>query len=1056
MGIEGVNQYQVLGMISQNKELFLFESPVLIDNENRAIKEVEGYEVSGTGTGNVEQWLLKVEQSMQETMRKQMQYAVKSFATRALDEWVLDYPQQVVVTTLNLVLTNEINDILEERQRQKELADAEGSENDNHEEAEAAEEAGEEEQDAKDEAGGDDKSKGANGSQGELERKEGPDDGGLGAPSKKTLKGTAQLKLSAEEQRKRLLSDLFGPDFRADGRFSKAVDQAMEDLRLRRIQQAQANAGSAAAAAAAAKAAKRSQKRPEYRDYVMEVLGQQSFYGIFLRIQFWINKIIRALTDERRSDWQDKAVDFALTGVQKMVMRNVLLFLLHQRDSVDKMITLDIHDKNDFEWLAKVKVQWSEAEDGAGAVGSEGPVVQCGGWQQQLGTEYLGSQQRIPLSPLTDRYYVFISSALREKSGVLFRCNQSHQHAADVFEEFAHQCHMPHKSYQCNQDMNVSQLMQVINGAAMARFWVFFEHLDSLPLAHFQIVVKEIQMVQQQYIIAELGDRDLMAEGNLINKGIHINENKAAAKETLAFHQAASERIVDNARKPRPRLTRQGSLLPAGVVAQQVVGVAARPSLGIFGSLSSQILVRHPEVAESLNLQAQATFRTVSLAKPDMLVVTRMLLKAEGYEHYDKLARTVDGFIADFTSTKNAVLYGEEAAASEQVDQGTEKLVVRDVRIAVRFAVLLRDQEWSGYRDGLFQRQQRQWKFELQLYEKTLAEKEAELGLLEQQKERAMRAKEDIEADTLREGFRNILRAKFLNEWRAAKQAQLSKRPGASKAKLNEAEAEHELESLILETYNAARERTRLEDEELARQRAAAAAAAGEAIPSDDPAPAEAESKGGRAAARQKPKRKLTHASTTELNFATKRQADEAAFMARIEGAFDKVVEAMKLQASDRQLYHCLGVIEHLRRQKAVAIVGPVCSGKTQILKIVSQTLKIAYDIIFRTSAVNPQTFTKEEFYGPINAFESQDQEDQDEALRKKSIFQIVLDNYQHERLSLKPDERNRFVQSFLIDSDRIDQYFMDSLIQFIQRSNIREREYFNDQEFLLHLSALG
>ena len=93
MGIEGVNEYQVLGMISQNKELFLFESPVQIQNDNRAIKEVEGYEVSGTGTGNVEQWLIRVEKSMQETMQKQMQYAVKSFATRALDEWVLDYPQ---------------------------------------------------------------------------------------------------------------------------------------------------------------------------------------------------------------------------------------------------------------------------------------------------------------------------------------------------------------------------------------------------------------------------------------------------------------------------------------------------------------------------------------------------------------------------------------------------------------------------------------------------------------------------------------------------------------------------------------------------------------------------------------------------------------------------------------------------------------------------------------------------------------------------------------------------------------------------------------------------
>ena len=157
MGIVGVNDYQVLGMISPNKELLLFETPVLIQNDNHAIKEVEGFEVSGTGTGNVEQWLIKVEKSMNETMKNQMQYAVKSFATRALDEWVLDYPQQIVMTTLNLVLTNEVNDILEEKQRLKELEDAEGSDNQDEEEDENQDEAPEEEEkkEEKDEKGGD-------------------------------------------------------------------------------------------------------------------------------------------------------------------------------------------------------------------------------------------------------------------------------------------------------------------------------------------------------------------------------------------------------------------------------------------------------------------------------------------------------------------------------------------------------------------------------------------------------------------------------------------------------------------------------------------------------------------------------------------------------------------------------------------------------------------------------------------------------------------------------------------------------------------------------------
>ena len=65
-----------------------------------------------------------------------------------------------------------------------------------------------------------------------------------------------------------------------------------------------------------------------------------------------------------------------------MVMRNVVLYLIHQREIVDKMIVLDIHDKHDFEWASKVKVLWNEAEDAADPGATVGPIVQCGGWQQ--------------------------------------------------------------------------------------------------------------------------------------------------------------------------------------------------------------------------------------------------------------------------------------------------------------------------------------------------------------------------------------------------------------------------------------------------------------------------------------------------------------------------------------------------------------------------------------------------------------------------------------------------------------------------------------------------
>lgn len=114
----------------------------------------------------------------------------------------------------------------------------------------------------------------------------------------------------------------------------------------------------------------------------MEVLSLQTFYGIFLRLQFWINKVLRSLTDERKTDAEDKDIDFKLTGVQKIIMRNVLLYLLHQRDCIDRMMTLDIHDKDDFEWQSKLKVFWSDKETLNPLLGSNGPIVTCGGWQQ--------------------------------------------------------------------------------------------------------------------------------------------------------------------------------------------------------------------------------------------------------------------------------------------------------------------------------------------------------------------------------------------------------------------------------------------------------------------------------------------------------------------------------------------------------------------------------------------------------------------------------------------------------------------------------------------------
>ena len=119
----------------------------------------------------------------------------------------------------------------------------------------------------------------------------------------------------------------------------------------------------------------------------------------------------------------------------------------------------------------------------------------------------------------------------------------------------------------------------------------------------------------------------------------------------------------------------------------------------------------------------------------------------------------------------------------------------------------------------------------------------------------------------MKEGFRNILKTKFFNEWRTVKQQKLTKEAGAN-ARINESEAEKELEALILGTYNSIRDKIKKEEEDTVRQ------LYDDKNKNDAPDPLGLKTRKSISSKRQ-PKRRLTHSSTTELNFASKRQKDE-------------------------------------------------------------------------------------------------------------------------------------------------------------------------------------
>lgn len=290
---------EVLGLISMTKELFQFEKKVNVSDKP-------------------EVWLQKVELAMQNTVGKNINYAVASFPKKSLDEWILDHPQQIILTTIHLILTHEINELFEEMKRNNKSRDDGEGESEEEENSQYFEEQAtpktpntrdlikhsrvssmwEERkssqmsyrsslrilrarEESKHEIPGEDKKRVDTKNQYTQEitpgmRLTGVVKGGQEPPQRS--EDSKANESDRSEDRRMLINNMFGSDFDIEGNL---------------LNQSEASD-------------------------VMATLQEKSFKGLYLRLQFWINQICKSLHGKAT----DKVLD--LPVVHRIIMKSIV------------------------------------------------------------------------------------------------------------------------------------------------------------------------------------------------------------------------------------------------------------------------------------------------------------------------------------------------------------------------------------------------------------------------------------------------------------------------------------------------------------------------------------------------------------------------------------------------------------------------------------------------------------------------------------------------------------------------------------------------------------
>ncbi len=331
------------------------------------------------------------------------------------------------------------------------------------------------------------------------------------------------------------------------------------------------------------------------------------------------------------------------------MFESVITLLNYMKDVADELEDKRVAKASSYDWKKHIRISWSAEEQTC--------KVDIGSFSVSQKNEYLGATRRLcVLYPVSEKLFVNISSSLREKSGVVARCHSAFDVGGEVFQEFACLCSMPLQKLVCHEHVTLRQALQYVNAAALAGVWLLFESLEHLPILTLVTLSKEIQMVQQQFIIADLvpsQDEENAAEESKGEDGQNVaiieHSHSSLQIKRKPHHNpgiAAPKEEQKDSPAPTAAEAKAGTSESAAYQSkpqEQKPRLPTKTCFGIFATVLNDALARLPAGEATLE-GLKGAFRVSSVVRVSMDAFLPFQLKAKRFRGYKTLASSVLSF----------------------------------------------------------------------------------------------------------------------------------------------------------------------------------------------------------------------------------------------------------------------------------------------------------------------------------------------------------------------------------------------------------------------------
>ncbi|XP_014680873.1 PREDICTED: dynein heavy chain 2, axonemal-like [Priapulus caudatus] len=219
-----------------------------------------------------------------------------------------------------------------------------------------------------------------------------------------------------------------------------------------------------------------------------------------------------------------EAIRGNLTKQQRAKIVALVTIEVHARDVIEKMIKTGCNDVTAFEWLSQLRLYWDKDIDDC--------IVRQTNTQFQYGYEYLGNSGRLVITPLTDRCYMTLTTALHLHRGGSPK-GPAGTGKTETIKDLGKALGMYVIVVNCSEGLDYKSMGRMYSGLAQTGAWGCFDEFNRINIEVLSVVAQQILSILSALSAAATR---FVFEGRSINLmwscGIFITMNPGYAGRT--------------------------------------------------------------------------------------------------------------------------------------------------------------------------------------------------------------------------------------------------------------------------------------------------------------------------------------------------------------------------------------------------------------------------------------------------------------------------------------------------------------------------------------------